>query len=173
MKKRHDSKYLKWAEGFRLIFLTASRHESEISVMREIFSALKTTVENFDCVKAIYPARLNPQLEKAAQKIFGGEKRIKIIDPSDVESLHNIIAEAYLIITDDKETLNEAVYFGIPALVLGNASEYQEGETASPVGFVGLKERDIYKAAKTLLLNKGEYEIISKAMRLARKQEKI
>ena len=158
MKKRHDSKYLKWAEGFRLIFLTASRHESEISVMREIFSALKTTVENFDCVKAIYPARLNPQLEKAAQKIFGGEKRIKIIDPSDVESLHNIIAEAYLIITDDKETLNEAVYFGIPA---------------SPVGFVGLKERDIYKAAKTLLLNKGEYEKISKAMRLARKKEKI
>ena len=153
---------LEWANGSRLITLTAHRRENLGEPMRHMFRAIKRIIDETPDIKVIYPIHMNPVVRSAAKEIFGDCNRIHIIDPLDVLDFHNFLARSYLILTDSGGIQEEAPSLGKPVLVMRDTTERPEGVEAGTLKLVGTNEETIYSAFKTLLENKEEYEKMSK-----------
>lgn len=154
---------LEWANGSRLITLTAHRRENLGEPMRHMFRAIKRIIDETPDIKVIYPIHMNPVVRSAANEIFGGCDRIHLIDPLDVLDFHNFLARSYLILTDSGGIQEEAPSLGKPVLVMRSTTERPEGVEAGTLKLVGTNEETIYSAFKTLLENENEYKKMSKA----------
>ena len=158
---RHEM--LDWAEGSRLIMITAHRRENLGEPMHRMFRAIRRLVEEFDDVKAIYPIHMNPVVREAAEQELGGCERIRIIEPLDVVDFHNFLARSYLILTDSGGIQEEAPSLGKPVLVLRDTTERPEGIGAGTLKLVGTDEEVIYNTARTLLTDSAAYDAMSHA----------
>lgn len=154
---------LEWANGSRLITLTAHRRENLGEPMRHMFRAIKRIIDETPDIKVIYPIHMNPVVRSAAKEIFGDCNRIHIIDPLDVLDFHNFLARSYLILTDSGGIQEEAPSLGKPVLVMRDTTERPEGVEAGTLKLVGTNEETIYSAFKTLLEDENEYKKMSKA----------
>lgn len=154
---------LSWAEGSRLITITAHRRENLGEPMHHMFRAIRRIMDEHPDVKAIYPIHMNPVVRKAASEELGGCDRIHIIDPLEVLDFHNFLARSYLILTDSGGIQEEAPSLGKPVLVMRDTTERPEGIAAGTLKLVGTDEEVIYKNFKELLENKEAYENMSKA----------
>ncbi len=154
---------LDWAEGFRLITLTAHRRENLGEPMANMFRAIRKIIDTHPDVKVIYPIHMNPTVRECANKYLGDCDRIHIIEPLDVIDFHNFLARSYLILTDSGGIQEEAPSLGKPVLVMRDTTERPEGVKAGTLKLVGTKEETIYENFKKLLENKEEYEKMSKA----------
>lgn len=158
---RHEQ--LDWAEGSRLIMITAHRRENLGESMKHMFRAIRRVCDEHPDVKAIYPIHMNPVVRETANAILGGDERIRIIEPLDVLDFHNFLAHSYMILTDSGGIQEEAPSFGKPVLVMRDTTERPEGIAAGTLKLVGTEEETIYYAFKQLLEDKDEYERMSKA----------
>lgn len=154
---------LEWANGSRLITLTAHRRENLGEPMRHMFRAIKRIIDETPDIKVIYPIHMNPVVRSAAKEIFGDCNRIHIIDPLDVLDFHNFLARSYLILTDSGGIQEEAPSLGKPVLVMRDTTERPEGVEAGTLKLVGTNEETIYSVFKTLLEDENEYKKMSKA----------
>lgn len=154
---------LEWAEGSRLILLTAHRRENLGEPMHHMFRAIRRIVDEIADVKVIYPIHLNPVVRKAAAEELGDDDRIRIIEPLDVLDFHNFMARSYLILTDSGGIQEEAPSLGKPVLVMRDTTERPEGIEAGTLKLVGTSEDVIYREFKRLLTETEEYEKMSKA----------
>lgn len=150
-------------ENERLILLTAHRRENLGEPMRNIFKAVKRIVDEFDDVKVIYPIHKNPLVREIANEIFGKTDKVKLIEPLEVFDFHNFQNKSYIILTDSGGIQEEAPSLGKPVLVLRDTTERPEGINAGTLKLVGTNEDIIYEETKKLLINKEEYEKMSKA----------
>lgn len=162
---RDDYKHpeLEWADGSRLIMLTAHRRENLGEPMHRMFRAIRRIVDETPDVKVIYPIHMNPVVRKAADEELGDDDRIHIIEPLDVLDFHNFMARSYLILTDSGGIQEEAPSLGKPVLVMRDTTERPEGIKAGTLKLVGTDEEVIYQEFKKLLTDKSEYEKMSKA----------
>lgn len=162
---RDDYKHseLEWAEGSRLIMLTAHRRENLGEPMHHMFRAIRRIVDENPDVKVIYPIHMNPVVRKAADEELGNDDRIRIIEPLDVLDFHNFLAQSYLILTDSGGIQEEAPSLGKPVLVMRDTTERPEGIKAGTLKLVGTDEEVIYSEFKKLLTDDTEYEKMSKA----------
>lgn len=162
---RDDYKHpeLEWADGSRLILLTAHRRENLGEPMHRMFRAIRRIVDETPDVKVIYPIHMNPVVRKAADEELGDDDRIHIIEPLDVLDFHNFMARSYLILTDSGGIQEEAPSLGKPVLVMRDTTERPEGIKAGTLKLVGTDEEVIYQEFKKLLCEKAEYEKMSKA----------
>ena len=158
---RHEQ--LDWAEGSRLIMITAHRRENLGEPTKHMFRAIRRVCDEHPDVKAIYPIHMNPVVRETANAILGGDERIRIIEPLDVLDFHNFLAHSYMILTDSGGIQEEAPSFGKPVLVMRDTTERPEGIAAGTLKLVGTEEETIYYAFKQLLEDKDEYERMSKA----------
>jgi UDP-N-acetylglucosamine 2-epimerase (non-hydrolysing) len=154
---------LDWAKGSRLIMITAHRRENLGQPMHHMFRAIRRIIDEHPDVKAIYPIHMNPVVREAAQQELGDCDRVHIIEPLDVLDFHNFLARSYLIITDSGGIQEEAPSLGKPVLVMRDTTERPEGIEAGTLKLVGTDEQVIYKAFKTLLEDKVEYDKMSHA----------
>lgn len=154
---------LDWAQGSRLIVLTAHRRESLGEPMHHMFRAIRRIVDAHPDVKAIYPIHMNPVVRQAAREELGGCDRIRLIEPLDVLDFHNLLARAYLILTDSGGIQEEAPSLGKPVLVLRDCTERPEGVQAGTLKLVGTDEGRIYEAFDQLLSNPAAYARMSTA----------
>ena len=154
---------LEWADGSRLIMLTAHRRENLGEPMHRMFRAIRRIVDETPDVKVIYPIHMNPVVRKAADEELGDDDRIRIIEPLDVLDFHNFMARSYLILTDSGGIQEEAPSLGKPVLVMRDTTERPEGIKAGTLKLVGTDEEVIYQEFKKLLTDKNEYEKMSKA----------
>lgn len=159
----YETDDLKWAEGSRLILMTAHRRENLGEPMRDMFTAVKRIVDDYPDVKVIYPVHLNPKVRETANEILGDNERIRLIEPLDVLDFHNYMERAYFIMSDSGGVQEEAPSLGKPVLVLRNTTERPEGIEAGTLKLVGTKADDIYQNAKKLLDDSEAYEAMSKA----------
>ena len=159
---RHEQ--LDWAEGSRLIMITAHRRENLGEPMKHMFRAIRRVCDEHPDVKAIYPIHMNPVVRETANAILGGDERIRIIEPLDVLDFHNFLAHSYMILTDSGGIQEEAPSLGKPVLVMRDTTERPEGIAAGTLKLVGTEEETIYQNFKSLLENKDEYEKMSKAV---------
>lgn len=154
---------LEWAEGSRLILITAHRRENLGEPMKNMFRAIKRVMDEHPDVKAIYPIHMNPVVRETADEILGGDERIRIIEPLEVIDFHNFLNKSYLILTDSGGIQEEAPSLGKPVLVMRDTTERPEGIEAGTLKLVGTNEETIYKEFKKLLENKEEYAKMSEA----------
>lgn len=154
---------LEWAEGSKLIFITAHRRENQGEPMHHMFRAIRRVMDEHPDVKALYPIHMNPIVRKAADEELGDCDRIHIIDPVEVFDCHNIMAKSYLILTDSGGIQEEAPSLGKPVLVMRDTTERPEGIAAGTLKLVGTEEEVIYNNFKELLENKEAYDKMSRA----------
>ena len=154
---------LDWANGSRLIMITAHRRENLGEPMRHMFKAIRRVMDEHPDVKAIYPIHMNPVVREIANEYLGDDDRIHIIEPLDVLDFHNFLSRSYLILTDSGGIQEEAPSLGKPVLVMRDTTERPEGIAAGTLKLVGTEEETIYKEFSRLLSDKDEYEAMSKA----------
>lgn len=161
--KNYTHPDLQWAEGSRLILITAHRRENLGEPMKNMFRAIRRVMDENDDVKAIYPIHMNPAIRSIADEILGDDDRIHIIPPLDVLDFHNFISHSYLILTDSGGIQEEAPSMGKPVLVMRDTTERPEGITAGTLKLVGTDEETIYNEFNRLLSDSEEYKAMSQA----------
>ena len=163
VREDYSDEILEWAQGSRLIVLTAHRRENLGEPMHRMFRAIRRVVEEFPDVKVVYPVHLNPLVQKAAEEELGGCDRVRLIDPLEVIEFHNLLARSYLILTDSGGIQEEAPSLGKPVIVLRDTTERPEGIAAGTLKLAGTDEGTIYTLVRELLENKEEYSRMSHA----------
>lgn len=160
----YESNVINWAKGSRLIVLTAHRRENLGAPLREMFTAIKKILLEYDDIKIVYPIHMNPNIRSLALEIFNNIDNIRLIEPMDVISFHNLLASSYLILTDSGGIQEEAPSLGKPVLVMRDKTERPEGVAAGTLKLVGTSQESIYNSFKELLDNKTSYEKMSRAV---------
>ena len=155
---------IEWARGSRLILLTAHRRENLGKPMREMFRAIRRIVDETPDIKVIYPMHKNPAVREMARACFGGQERIHMIEPLDVLDFHNVMAHAYLIMTDSGGIQEEAPALGKPVLVLRRETERPEAVDAGTVALAGTDRENIEKLAAELLTDRTAYDKMARAV---------
>lgn len=163
VNKNYSNPILDWVGNDRLIVLTAHRRENLGKPLENMFTAIKKVVEENENIKVVYPVHKNPIVQETAKKILGNNDRIKLIEPLEVIDFHNLLAKAFLILTDSGGIQEEAPSLGKPVLVMRDTTERPEGIKAGTLKLVGTNTDVIYKEMKKLLEDKSEYEKMSKA----------
>lgn len=154
---------IEWAQGSRLILITAHRRENLGEPMKHMFRAIRRVMDEHPDVKAVYPIHMNPVVRETARAIFADDDRIHIIEPLDVIDFHNFMSRSYLILTDSGGIQEEAPSLGKPVLVMRDTTERPEGVKAGTLRLVGTSEEDIYNEFSKLLENKEQYDMMSMA----------
>lgn len=162
VRNDYYSEVIEWSQGYKMVLLTAHRRENLGNSMVNMFSAINKVVEEHEDVKVIFPIHLNPQVRKLANDYLKND-RIKIIEPLDVIDFHNIMAKAYLVLTDSGGIQEEAPSLGKPVLVMRDTTERPEGIEAGTLKLVGTSEENIYTAFTELLVNEEAYLSMAKA----------
>ena len=148
----------------RCILMTAHRRENLGKPLENICRAVKRIVMEFEDIEVVYPVHLNPIVQNTVHDILDGIERIHLIQPLDVEDMHNLMSRSYLVMTDSGGLQEEAPACGLPVLVLRTETERPEAVEAGTVKVVGVNEELIYNSARILLTDREVYEKMSKAV---------
>lgn len=157
VKKEYSSEEIDWIGDSKLIFVTAHRRENIGQPMRQMFRAIKRILNEYKEFKVIYPVHLNPEVRKIANEELDKIDRIHLIEPVDVITCHNLMAKAYLILTDSGGIQEEAPSLHKPVLVMREVTERPEGVKAGTLKLVGTKEETIYESFKELIKDNELY----------------
>ena len=144
-------------EGKKIILVTCHRRENYGQPMTNIMTALRRVADAHEDVELVYPVHLSPVVREAAAKYLSGHPRIHLIDPLDVEEMHNLMARCYLVMTDSGGLQEEAPALGRPVLVLRRETERPEAVEAGTVKIAGTEEEDVFQMAHTLLTDAKAY----------------
>ena len=150
--------------GRRVIALTCHRRENYGKPMEDIFRAVRHIVESHPDVEVVYPVHLSPAVRDCAQRELGGVARIHLIEPVDVEEMHNLIARCHLVMTDSGGLQEEAPAMGKPVLVLRRETERPEAVAAGTVKLAGVEYEQIVRLASELLEQPSAYERMARAV---------
>src|SRR5699024_9012029 len=75
IREEFSDEITEWAQGSRLLVLTAHRRENLGEPMRHMFKAIKRIIDKYDDIKMVYPVHLNPIVVETANEIFGDCER--------------------------------------------------------------------------------------------------
>ena len=147
----------------RVIIVTAHRRENLGEPLENICNALKTIVEEYQDVELVYPVHLNPAVRETAFGILGDMDRVHLINPLDVEDLHNAMAKSFMVMTDSGGIQEEAPALAKPVLVLRRETERPEAVAAGTVKIAGVDKDVIISLAKELLDSEDAYNKMARA----------
>ena len=151
-------------ENRKIITMTAHRRENLGKPLEQICNAVLRIAKEFSDVTVIYPVHLNPKVRETAFSILGEQENVMLIDPLDVEELHNLMDRCLFLLTDSGGIQEEAPALGKPVLVLRNETERPEAVEAGTVRIAGCEEETVYQMTKQLLTDNDEYEKMSRAV---------
>ncbi|HJC25619.1 MAG TPA: UDP-N-acetylglucosamine 2-epimerase (non-hydrolyzing) [Candidatus Eisenbergiella merdavium] len=151
-------------EKKRYILMTAHRRENLGIPLANICRSVLRLVQDHSDVEVIYPVHLNPAVRETVFQIMGDEPRIHLIDPIDVEDMHNIMSKSYLVMTDSGGLQEEGPHFGIPVVVLRTETERPEAVEAGTVVVSGTEENAIYNTVSELLNDQERYSEMAHAV---------
>lgn len=151
-------------ENKRTILMTAHRRENLGIPLENICNAVKRIAEEYEDVQIIYPVHLNPAVRETVFAKLSEQENITLTDPIDVEDMHNLMAESYLVLTDSGGLQEEAPSLGVPVLVMRTETERPEAVEAGTVKVLGVEEESIYKEIKKMLTDQTLYETMRKAV---------
>ena len=148
----------------KIIVVTCHRRENYGEPMEQILTAIRDTVLNHPDVEVVDPVHLSPEVRACAQRILGDVPGAHLIDPLNVEEMHNLMARCYLVMTDSGGLQEEAPALGKPVLVLRRETERPEAVAAGTVKLSGVSYDGIYADAHRLLTDDGAYQAMAKAV---------
>jgi len=148
----------------RVIAMTCHRRENYGKPMEDIMHAVLTIADAHPDIEIVYPVHLSPAVRNTVFPILGGHERIHLIDPIDVEEMHNLMARCYLVMTDSGGLQEEAPALGKPVLVLRRETERPEAVEAGTVRLAGVDPNEIIRLADELLDDPAAYAKMAKAV---------
>ena len=151
-------------EHRRIIAVTCHRRENYGKPMQDIMHAILEVVERHPDVEVVYPVHLSPVVRECAFPILGGHDRIHLIDPIDVEEMHNLIARCCFVMTDSGGLQEEAPALGKPVLVMRRETERPEAVAAGTAKLAGVERDVIVSMADELLDSPEAYAKMAKAV---------
>lgn len=151
-------------ENRRVIVVTCHRRENYGQPMEQIMKAIAEVVRLHPDVDVVYPVHLSPVVRECAAKYLGGKDRIYLIDPVDVQEMHNLIARCYMVMTDSGGLQEEAPALGKPVLVMRRETERPEAIAAGTAKLAGVAYDDILAMANDLLESEEAYAAMAKAV---------
>ena len=151
-------------EHKRVIVVTCHRRENYGKPMEDIMDAIAEIARTHPDVEVVYPVHLSPVVRECAAKHLAGKERIHLIDPVDVQEMHNLIARCYLVMTDSGGLQEEAPALGKPVLVMRRETERPEAIAAGTVKLAGVEYGPIVELANTLLDDPAAYAAMAKAV---------
>lgn len=151
-------------ENKKIILVTCHRRENYGEPMARIMTALRQVADAYRDVELVYPVHLSPVVRQAAERYLSGHERIHLIDPLDVEEMHNLMARCYLVMTDSGGLQEEAPALGKPVLVLRRETERPEAVAAGTVKLAGTETERIFQMAAELIECPGAYADMAHAV---------
>lgn len=151
-------------ENRRVVVVTCHRRENYGEPMEQIMKAIAEMVSLHPDVDVVYPVHLSPVVRECAAKYLGGKERIYLIDPLDVQEMHNLIARCYMVMTDSGGLQEEAPALGKPVLVMRRETERPEAIAAGTAKLAGVVYEDVLAEANKLLDSADAYHAMAKAV---------
>ena len=148
----------------RVIAVTCHRRENYGEPMREIMEAIRELALSHPEIDVVYPVHLSPAVRECAFGILQNIPNVHLIDPIDVENMHNLMARCYLVMTDSGGLQEEAPALGKPVLVLRRETERPEAVQAGTVKLAGVHKQEILALAEELLTDKSAYDAMAHAV---------
>lgn len=155
---------LSFADGRRLMLMTAHRRENFGAPMEEVFVAVRELADRFADLAVLYPVHPNPNVKEPAERILGGHPRIRLVAPLDYEPFVAAMSASYLVLTDSGGVQEEAPALGKPVLVLRNETERPEAVDAGVVRLVGPVRERIVGAVAELLTDANAYRAMARGV---------
>lgn len=150
-------------EGSKVILVTTHRRENLGEPMRHVYQALAQLIADYPEAQIVFPMHKNPRVREVVAEELGGMERVHLIDPLDYEPFANLLARAYLVLTDSGGIQEEAPALGKPVLVLRDTTERPEAIEAGTVKLIGTDKQRVYDEASLLLSNREEYAKMAEA----------
>lgn len=150
--------------GRRTILMTAHRRENWGEPLENICRAVKRAACQFNDIQIIYPVHLNPVVRDTVYDVLGNISNIHLIDPIDVEDMHNLMSSSFLVLTDSGGLQEEAPSCGVPVLVMRTETERPEAVAAGTVRIVGVDECAVYDSIVEMISNTKTYESMQRAI---------
>ncbi|MHB1394373.1 MAG: non-hydrolyzing UDP-N-acetylglucosamine 2-epimerase [Clostridia bacterium] len=141
----------------RVIMVTAHRRENLGEPLENICRALKTIAEAHEDVEIVYAVHKNPAVGEIVSGILGNTPRVHLLDPLDVDEMHNLMDRCFMVLTDSGGLQEEAPSLGKPVLVLRTETERPEAIEFGTLKLAGVNEKDILELSEMLLTDEKEY----------------
>jgi len=137
----------------RVVLVTAHRRESFGAPLESIFSAIRDLAASFasEGVVFAYPIHPNPNVREPAERLLSGIGNVRLLEPLDYRSLIRLMRRSAFVMTDSGGIQEEAPTFGVPVLVMRDATERPEGIAAGVARLVGTRRKAIVEEASRLL----------------------
>ena len=148
----------------RWILMTAHRRENLGTPLEHICRAVRRLVEDNPEVHVVYPVHPNPLVRQTACSVLGNTARVHLIDPIEVEDMHNLMRRCDLVMTDSGGLQEEAPALGKPVIVLRTETERPEVVEAGLALLAGVEEEGVYAAGSLLLHDDETYHRMSHAV---------
>jgi UDP-N-acetylglucosamine 2-epimerase (non-hydrolysing) len=150
-------------ERSRILVVEAHRRENLGRPLEQICQAVVTLVERHSDVEVVFPVHLNPRVQEPVSRILGGRPRVHLLQPLGYGDFANLLARAYLVLSDSGGIQEEAPSLGRPVLVLRSVTERPEAVAAGTVQVVGTEQEAVETAAERLLTDPSAYERMARA----------
>lgn len=151
-------------ENRKVVLITCHRRENYGEPMQNIMEALRDIAEANEDVELVYPVHLSPVVRETAWRYLTGTPRVHLIDPLPADEMHNLMARAYLVMTDSGGLQEEAPALGKPVLVLRRETERPEAVEAGTVALAGVRYEDILRMGNELLRDEAAYAKMAHAV---------
>ncbi len=147
-----------------VIVMTCHRRENYGEPMAAIMQAVRRLAQAHPEVCIVYPVHLSPVVRECAFGHLQGLDNVHLIDPLDVEQMHNLIARCSFVMTDSGGLQEEAPAMGKPVLVLRRETERPEAVQAGTVALAGVDEAQVFRMAEQLLTDPAAYARMAHAV---------
>ncbi|QIN80538.1 UDP-N-acetylglucosamine 2-epimerase (non-hydrolyzing) [Rubrobacter marinus] len=147
----------------RRVLLTMHRRENRGAPLEAVCSAVLRLVERNPGAEVVFPVHASPYVREPVGRILGGNARIRLEEPVGYRDFVRLLDSCHLVLTDSGGLQEEAPALGKPVLVLRDKTERSESVEAGTSRLVGTDERDVLRAAETLLRDGHAYGAMARA----------
>jgi len=148
----------------KVIAITAHRRENYGQPMENIMAAFARLAKDHPDVQLVYPVHLSPYVQEIAHRHLDGLENVLLVKPLGVTDMHNLLARAYMVMTDSGGLQEEAPALGKPVLVLRRETERPEAVEAGTVRVIGTELEVILAEAEELLTGGERYQSMAHAV---------
>jgi len=148
----------------RTILVTAHRRESWGSPLREVSWAIRDLLDAFEDVQVIFPMHRNPVVRDSVSPALAHHPRVHLVEPADYRDFAQLMASAYIILTDSGGVQEEGPSLGKPVLVMRESTERPEALEAGTAKLVGTSRTRIFAAVSELLNDQDSYLSMAEAV---------
>lgn len=151
-------------DSSRVLLVEAHRRENLGRPLQEICLALLDLLQSFPDTFLLFPVHKNPAVRGTVYQYLEGHPRVRLLEPLDTFSFHNLMARSHLILTDSGGIQEEAPALGRPVLVLRDVTERPEALAAGTALLAGTNRESIVKMASGLLRDRSAYAAMARAV---------